>query len=432
LAADPPRDGFAGAVAAYRAGDHGTALEGWRSLADEGNSLAQYNVGLLHYRGHGTTRSYAQALIWFHAAARQGLAASYLRLGAMFEGGEGVPRDFEQAYLWYTLAVSAFGPGPCRDKALERRRLLAKNLTEAQVLKVLAESSEWAPAPIGGDGQPCFKSIAIRPDDRPAAGAGRAAMADGTTGKETALIPNAVVSKLPEKMSGEKKPANVPGLSPAGETESAEAKTLRPLPTVDVAKRKVHTVKTPGEEKPPARRTVALAPRGGAAKPVARAPAPTKPAIRAMAPPKTDPLSNPKSAAADPVKPATHDLAKPETASPIKPAGNAAPASRGVATNLARATSSAPRRGKDFYVQLGALSSREMADQVWRRLSQRNSDIFGDRQQTIETMRAKSGKVLFRLFAGPFGTSGKANAFCATLKKRDEACFVPRSFRKPK
>lgn len=469
------QDGFGEAVAAYRAGSHGKALEGWRSLADEGNPLAQYNVGLLHYQGRGTTRSYAQALIWFHAAARQGLASSYLRLGAMFERGEGVPRDFEQAYLWYTLAVSAFGPGPCRDTALDRRRVLAESLTEAQVLKVLAESSEWAPGPLGGVGQPCFRSIAVRPVDgaedaspvtataEPAAAAEKPGVAPEQPktalggvaaakpeAQEPATVASALMSKLPAKMPGGKGRSGVSGAASAAPRDEADAKFAEPLPTVDVPERRVHTVKTPGtgtvplvgttprETTPPKGRAVALAP---AAQPEPRDSRPPAVAPPSEARETVTPRPAARTGAAVQETPApgakTPSATGSHDASPDPASSGRAARSR----TVARAAPPAPRRAtrphgsreeSGVYVQLGALSTQKMAYEVWRRLRSRNGDIFGGRQRKLEKTQVKGGKVLYRLYAGPFVSDGKADAFCDTLKRRDEPCFVPPKFRRKK
>jgi len=481
----PASDVFGSAVVAYRTGDHTRALEGWRALADEGNALAQYNVGLLHYLGHGTARSYAQALIWFHAAARQGLAASYLRLGGMFERGEGVPRDFEQSYLWYTLAVSAFGPGSCRDTALDRRRTLAKSLTEAQILKVLAESSEWAPGPLAGTGQPCFNSIALRPADgieetkalavespkatvaaapsKPPAGAtsakpprvatatktssappssktsavdGAPKFASRTQNSELVVEPRnnesaeakqvetakpvapTLMAQLPAKMPGGKEHAKVPGLAAAEPPQESQAKAAEPLPTVDVAKRKVHKAKAPDEgyipmvgastrrTNPPRREALALGPvaeKAGSA-------------VSMSAPSRAVPSQYASSARVPSQVAGSVDRTPPK---PLRVARATPPA--------AKSDRSAMDRG--VYVQLGALSTSKMAEQVWRRLSERNGDIIGRYRSEIEKVRIKGGKVLYRLYAGPFDSDGRADAFCDSLKRRNEDCFVPPRFR---
>ncbi len=61
-------------VAAYDRGDYATALREWRPLAEQGNAVAQYNLGLMYARGHGVPQDFAKALQWWSMAAEQGHA----------------------------------------------------------------------------------------------------------------------------------------------------------------------------------------------------------------------------------------------------------------------------------------------------------------------------------------------------------------------
>ena len=60
------------ADAAYAKGDYATALRLLRPLADQGDAVAQYNLGVMHANGHGVPQNYAEAAKWYRLAADQG------------------------------------------------------------------------------------------------------------------------------------------------------------------------------------------------------------------------------------------------------------------------------------------------------------------------------------------------------------------------
>ena len=85
--------------------DYATAIRLWRSLADQGEVDAQYNLGVMYDKGQGVTRDYAVAVGWFRKAADQGFAPAQLSLGVMYENGLGVTQDFTIAASWYRRAA---------------------------------------------------------------------------------------------------------------------------------------------------------------------------------------------------------------------------------------------------------------------------------------------------------------------------------------
>lgn len=60
------------AVQALENGDYNYAYRELRSLATQGNSSAQNNLGFMYAKGLGITKDYDQALYWFKKAAQQG------------------------------------------------------------------------------------------------------------------------------------------------------------------------------------------------------------------------------------------------------------------------------------------------------------------------------------------------------------------------
>lgn len=65
---DDYRDGWQ----AYNRGDHSTAYDIWKSLADRGDPEAQLMVGLLYANGEGVLQDVAEAYMWFLISAANG------------------------------------------------------------------------------------------------------------------------------------------------------------------------------------------------------------------------------------------------------------------------------------------------------------------------------------------------------------------------
>ena len=155
---------FDEAVAAYERGDYATALREIQPLAEQGDAVAQYNLGLMYDEGQGVPQDYEAAAQWYRRAAEQGYAAAqsnlgvmyakgqgvlkddkaavqWLRraaeqglaeaqfnLGLMYAKGEGVPQDYVHAHLWANIAAS----GGDKD-AVGFRNLIEKEMTPSQI-----------------------------------------------------------------------------------------------------------------------------------------------------------------------------------------------------------------------------------------------------------------------------------------------------------
>ncbi len=167
---------FQAGMAAHDREDYATALREWQPLAEQGDALAQYQVGMLYHKGRGVpqddrqarkwyakaaaqgqpkaqfslgtlyfngeggSKDYQQALRWFRLAAHQGEALAQTKLAIMYDDGNGMPKDKVQAYKWLSLAATN-GDKP----APMLRDLLAKEMTPAQIAEAKKLASEWKP-----------------------------------------------------------------------------------------------------------------------------------------------------------------------------------------------------------------------------------------------------------------------------------------------
>lgn len=118
------RADIASAIAAYQREDYATAYRESSKLAQQGDAIAQYILGLMYDAGQGVPRDYARAVKWYRAAAEQGHAGAQNNLGRMYDKGFGVPQDRLQAAKWYRaaaeqgVAVAQYNLGLMYDKGL--------------------------------------------------------------------------------------------------------------------------------------------------------------------------------------------------------------------------------------------------------------------------------------------------------------------------
>ena len=92
-------------LTAAQSGDWATALKEWKPLAEEGNAVAQNNLGLMYENGWGVPQDYKEAVYWYRLAVEQGYAIAQYNLGLMYEKGKGVPQDYKEAARLYRLAA---------------------------------------------------------------------------------------------------------------------------------------------------------------------------------------------------------------------------------------------------------------------------------------------------------------------------------------
>ena len=74
-----------------------TARRGCQKLAEDGDPVAQRQLGTLYQTGVGVSQSNEIALSWYRAAADQGDVIAFYNLGVMYDGGLGVEQDHAAA-----------------------------------------------------------------------------------------------------------------------------------------------------------------------------------------------------------------------------------------------------------------------------------------------------------------------------------------------
>ena len=110
--------------------DYAEAVKWYRKAAEQGHAIAQYNLGFMYNDGEGVPQDDAEAFKWYRKAAEQELAKAQFNLGWMYNNGRGVPQDYVAAYAWYSVAAASGS-----DEARKNRDSIKDELTPSQLEK---------------------------------------------------------------------------------------------------------------------------------------------------------------------------------------------------------------------------------------------------------------------------------------------------------
>ena len=139
-------DLLADGAAAYEAGDYGAAAKAWRPLADGGDAMAQFNLGLLHETGQGVAEDPAEAAAWYERAALQGLSQAQFNLALLHQTGRGVEKDGTEALYWLEVAAQ-HGEGAGQAQAADAASRLAEILPAEEVESARARAAQFTAHP---------------------------------------------------------------------------------------------------------------------------------------------------------------------------------------------------------------------------------------------------------------------------------------------
>ncbi len=127
--------------------DDAAAARWIRLAAAQDYAPAQYNLGLLHFRNRGVAGSDAEAARWYRAAAEQGYAPAQAGLGYLYIYGAGLDEDHVLAYMWLELARRGADSDFTRRLYAGRRDELAERMTDDDVREGRRLADGWRPGP---------------------------------------------------------------------------------------------------------------------------------------------------------------------------------------------------------------------------------------------------------------------------------------------
>jgi uncharacterized protein len=120
--------------------NYAEAVKWYGKAAEQGRPNAQNNLALMYLEGQGVARNYDEAVKWFRKAAEQGYSEAQYNLGAAYANGQSVPQDFVQAHMWFNLA-GAQG----NSEAQTWRDKVAAKMTPAQIAEAQRLARDWKP-----------------------------------------------------------------------------------------------------------------------------------------------------------------------------------------------------------------------------------------------------------------------------------------------
>ena len=124
-----------------------TETDSLRLRAEQGDPIAQFEIGELYDTGEGVSRSLATAAEWYRLAAEQEHVRAQINLGRMYDTGEGVPQNYVLAHMWLNLAASR-GVGDVGRNAVRLRTIITTRMTSEQIGEAQRLAREWRPAQV--------------------------------------------------------------------------------------------------------------------------------------------------------------------------------------------------------------------------------------------------------------------------------------------
>ena len=121
---------------AYERGDYAAAAKEFLPLAERGNVIAQFNLGVMYHDGRGVPLDYQESVRWSRLAAEQGLADAQFNLSVMYAEGKGVEHDDKEAARWLRSAAE-------QGNALAQFNLGAMYLGDQGVPQDYKEAAKW-------------------------------------------------------------------------------------------------------------------------------------------------------------------------------------------------------------------------------------------------------------------------------------------------
>ncbi len=142
-------------------GKNAAALALLTALAEKGDPIALYNIGVIHDEGRGVPPDDKEAVKWYLRAAAKKHALAMNNMGAKYMDGRGVPKDRVTGYMWFILAYQG-GYRPAK-RALDD----FKNwMTPEQIAEAKRMAKTWTPENMS----PVKQAVkqAVKPAPKPA------------------------------------------------------------------------------------------------------------------------------------------------------------------------------------------------------------------------------------------------------------------------
>jgi TPR repeat protein len=95
--------------------------------------------------GRGVPQNYTEAAMWYRRAAEQGDSLAQYSLGLLYDRGQGVPQDVVEASKWLNLAAAA-APPRAREARVRIRDAVTSKMTRGEIAQARLRALEWVPS----------------------------------------------------------------------------------------------------------------------------------------------------------------------------------------------------------------------------------------------------------------------------------------------
>ena len=102
--------------------------------ADQGDAIAQYNLGIMYQNGEGVPEDDIEAVKWYQLVADKGYVIAQNNLGVMHYRGQGVPVNYVTAYAWWNIASASGDEDACGNRAIVEEQMTSAQIAKAQKL----------------------------------------------------------------------------------------------------------------------------------------------------------------------------------------------------------------------------------------------------------------------------------------------------------
>jgi TPR repeat protein len=123
--------------------DFAQAIFWFRRAADKSNASAEFSLGDMYEEGKGVPQDFTEAAFWYRKAAEQGHATAQFSIGVAYYNGQGVPQDYAEAYFWLDLAAMGNAASFLQANIEKTRDEAAANLTKTVLLQTQERARKW-------------------------------------------------------------------------------------------------------------------------------------------------------------------------------------------------------------------------------------------------------------------------------------------------
>ena len=88
----------------------------------------------MYYKGEGVPQDYETAVKWYTRAAEQGDSNAQNNLGMIFANGQGVPEDFIYAHMWFSISALNGNANGRKSREIIEKRMIAAQIVIAEEL----------------------------------------------------------------------------------------------------------------------------------------------------------------------------------------------------------------------------------------------------------------------------------------------------------